>query len=151
MWIQFFCKITSKWTHCHHSWREETHKCNSCESSFFLKSSLRLHILSVHEAKKPHKCNSCESSYEYIATIHEGKKPYKCSMCESKFWKRNDLKKNMFQVSKMKIASQLPYFKTNMTHLKNHKCSLCNSCFSKKGRSDKYFASLFLVSWKKHW
>ena len=63
--------------------------CNYCCSP---KSSMKIHMTSVHENKKPHKCLICDYNYsrkgdlkQHVESIHENKKPHKCSICEKMF------------------------------------------------------------------
>ena len=58
--------------------------CEICCKTFSGMGSLKIHIASIHEGKKPFKCNFCDSCFshkgnmnQHIASIHEGKKPKK--------------------------------------------------------------------------
>ena len=49
----------------------------------------RLHVVSVHEGKKPFRCNICDYSCSqksnmksHVTYVHEGQKPFKCDICD---------------------------------------------------------------------
>ena len=72
--------------------------CKTCYKSFSVMNSLRIHVSTVHEKKKPYTCQFCEKSfgrhsnlYKHVAAIHEGKKPFKCEMCDFSSFKRDTL------------------------------------------------------------
>ena len=55
-------------------------KCDICNYTFSLKSSLKRHVASVHEGNKPFKCEICDYScakkhqmMQHVAKKHEGK------------------------------------------------------------------------------
>ena len=88
------------------------------------KGSLKMHIDSKHEGKKPYKCSFCENSFSqkgilktHIDSVHEGKKPYKCSLCANSFSQKGILKTHIDSVHEGK---------------KPYKCSLCENSFSQK-------------------
>ena len=65
---------------------KESFKCSICDASFFGRASLKFHIGTVHEGKKPIKCSICDASFtqsgslkRHIETLHEGQKPLNCS------------------------------------------------------------------------
>ena len=65
------------------------HKCLVCDDSFKTLQEKRIHVASVHGAKKPFKCERCHTSFatkrnkqKHIAAVHEGKKPWKCEFCD---------------------------------------------------------------------
>ena len=79
--------------------------CDTCDSSFKSKKSLKRHITSVHEGKKSFKCDLCGTSFtgksslkRHVATVHEEKKPFKCAICDFKFSKKSVLKNHMVSV-----------------------------------------------------
>ena len=93
-------------------------KCSSCDYSCSIKGSLKRHIRSVHEKKKPHKCSLCHYSCSnkgslkrHIESVHEKKKPHKCSLCDYSCSQKAHLKRHIESVHEKK---------------KVHKCSLCN-------------------------
>ena len=56
------------------------------DAAFSQKGSLKMHIESVQEAKKPFLCNDCV----LILSVHEGKEPFLCNDCGKVFTcKRN--------------------------------------------------------------
>ena len=68
---------------------EKPFKCQRCDFSFKMKSSLKVHIAMVHEGKRPFECSSCGSRFGYkndfneeIVPIHENKKHFKCYICD---------------------------------------------------------------------
>ena len=61
--------------------KENCYECQICLAMFSQSSSLKEHIASVHEGKKPFKCSICDYSCSrgshltmHIASVHEGKK-----------------------------------------------------------------------------
>ena len=55
--------------------------CDICNANFGQKSSLIVHVATVHEGKKQFKCEICDTKFKskpatkgHIATIHERKK-----------------------------------------------------------------------------
>ena len=64
-------------------------KCSICDYNCSDKESLKAHVNSVHENKKPYKCLVCDNIYcfkvnfeKHIALVHENKKPQKCLLCD---------------------------------------------------------------------
>ena len=51
------------------------------DAAFSQKGSLKMHIESVHEAKKPFLCNDCV----LILSVHEGKEPFVRNDCGKTF------------------------------------------------------------------
>ena len=86
-----------------HKEKKSSNRCNICGSGFSLRSSVRVHILTVHGAKA-FKCKICAKDFterkslrRHVATIHEKKRPFKCEFCEKSF----------AQKDKMVISSRL--------------------------------------------
>ena len=55
-----------------------------------------MHIVSVHEGKKPFKCDMCDANLKqqgHIASVHENKKPFRCEICSISFGRKPNLKK----------------------------------------------------------
>ena len=59
----------------------DKHKCEICNTPFKKKESLKNHIASVHERKKPFKCSICDVSFtskqnmsKHISSVHQGMK-----------------------------------------------------------------------------
>ena len=44
--------------------------CNFCNKAFVAKSSLKMHIESVHEGKRPYNCGLCGSSFFVVADLN---------------------------------------------------------------------------------
>ena len=78
-------------------------KCDVCNGSFTTKRYLKLHIMAVHEGKRPFQCNSCEATFtqkmEYIhfAGVHEGKK-FRCDICEKNLTTKSGLSKHKKEI-----------------------------------------------------
>jgi uncharacterized Zn-finger protein len=60
-----------------------------CEAYFSAKSSLNLHIASVHDKQKQYYCELCNTKFTqkgslkaHIKSVHEGKKTFKCDICD---------------------------------------------------------------------
>jgi len=58
MWVKLFSKGKSKSQQIHKE--EKPLKCNTCESRFLLKSTLKIHQI-IHNGEKQFKCVICES------------------------------------------------------------------------------------------
>ena len=142
---------------------EKRHKCDICDYFFITKQSLKGHIGSVHEGKKPFNCKICKANFTqkgalniHVARIHEGKKPFECKICDTSFAIRHDLKVHVDMVHEEKKP-----FKCNIcavsfsskAHLKVHvesvherkkpfKCEICNGCFASKLNLKVHVASI---------
>jgi KRAB domain-containing zinc finger protein len=67
--------------------------------------SLKRHVLSVHEGKKPFKCNICDATFaknsnmkNHFSAVHEGKKPFKCIICDATFSENRNMKNHFSEV-----------------------------------------------------
>ena len=103
---------------------EKRHKCDICDYFFITKQSLKGHIESVHEGKKPFNCKICDKDFTqkgalniHVARIHEGKKPFECKICDTSFAIKNDLKVHVDMVHEEK---------------KPFKCNICAAVFHPK-------------------
>jgi hypothetical protein len=59
------------------------------QQDVYINISMKKHIESVHERKKPLKSDICDYSFsqkqdtnKHVASVYEGKKPFKCDICE---------------------------------------------------------------------
>ena len=73
---------------------KNTFKLGIYDAAFSQKGYLKMHIESVHEAKKQFLCNDCVSSFSWkghmnglTESVHEGKKPFLCNDCGKTFLK----------------------------------------------------------------
>ena len=64
-----------------------TYECELCKYTCAQKGSLKRHVTSVHEIKKPFKCDHCDSKFSlnhqlngHIALVHEKEKLFKCKL-----------------------------------------------------------------------
>ena len=70
--------------------------CTLCNSKFTVNQSLKYHISSEHEEKKPpkpYRCEICDKNFqskgklkEHISSIHDKRKPFACNICPAKFF-----------------------------------------------------------------
>ena len=108
--------------------------------------SLKIHIETVHEGKKPFQCTHRKKSSldAHIAAIHEKKKPYKCFICSLSFakighWKVHERSKShqtMIKRNKVHKIININAEETNdnaiegnNTNLENvnlYQCSICD-------------------------
>ena len=98
---------------------------NMCDSTFKSKQTLKDHITSTHEEKKPFVCNICNTSftqlvnlYSHVPSVYEGKKQFNCDTCCASFARKEQLNKHIEAVHEEK---------------KPFKCNICNVSFSQKG------------------
>ena len=68
------------------------------QQDVYIGTSMKKHIESVHERKKPLKCDICDYSFsqkqdtnKHVASVYEGKKPFKCDICEYICYQKGDL------------------------------------------------------------
>ena len=64
-------------------------KCDICNYTFSLKSSLKRHVASIHEGNKPFKCDICNymcslkgNLKKHVSLVHEDNKSFKCGICD---------------------------------------------------------------------
>ena len=75
---------------------EKPHKCDICEKSFSLSSTLANHIM-THTGVKPYECYLCEKSFTRFGAmdnhkfLHIEEKQYKCEICKKTFIGRSNL------------------------------------------------------------
>jgi len=90
--------------------------CSNCGKTFSTNKTLKRHIASVHEGKKPQReshnvekiqnvknCNLCNKNFSrnehlkrHITSVHEGKKSEVCSFCDKGFADKSHLKRHIF-------------------------------------------------------
>jgi hypothetical protein len=98
--------------------------CTFCNRAFLAKGSLKRHIKSVHEGKRPQKCNKCELRFvkmtdlnRHLESVHEKKKPFQCEICDYSCSLKFNLKRHF----------QLVHEKTKL-----FKCDICDyTCYQK--------------------
>ena len=76
--------------------------CEICGKTFFDMSTMKKHIASVHEKKKPFKCEICDYSFsekgsmkKHVASVHAGKKPFKCDICDYNCSEKGNMKRHV--------------------------------------------------------
>ena len=77
-----------------------------CDYGCSLKRTLRQHIASVHEGKKPHKCSICDYSFsekgnmiKHIESVHEERNSNKCSIWDCSCSTKANLKLHTYEIS----------------------------------------------------
>ena len=101
-------------------------KCDICNSVFKHKRTLKSHIASIHERRKPFQCNTCHSSFQdncslkrHIASVHDKIKPFQCNICDSSFAEKNKLERHIASVHERR---------------KSFQCKTCNTSFAEKSK-----------------
>ena len=109
---KLFAKRSSEYKHikiAHHGQDQgyKRYNCDheNCKKSFTEKSSLKLHIYTVHEGHKDYACNTCGKSFAqksglktHFRGVHATYKDYKCYACGENFSKGIDFKRHIFEV-----------------------------------------------------
>uniref|UniRef100_A0A0X3PG46 C2H2-type domain-containing protein n=1 Tax=Schistocephalus solidus TaxID=70667 RepID=A0A0X3PG46_SCHSO len=97
--------------------------CQICNNTFSVRSSVGVHIRTVHEGLKCHKCPFCCKAFSrkdvlcrHIETIHEENRSYPCGVCFKMFSNR---------------ASASVHLRTVHEATKNYKCAVCGKAFSR--------------------
>ena len=131
---------------------KKSFNCEICNKLFLSKQSLKKHISSVHEAKKPLKCkfvrcDLCGRDFTSKRNLHQHVKlthDIKCKICESGFDTRRDLVRHIASVhewkeyfeckictkgfnSKMDLSRHLKFVHEES---KTFKCGICDSAFT---------------------
>ena len=89
-------------------------QCETCNYFFKTKETLKRHITSVHEGKKPFKCDICTRNFArnahlllHVASIHEKIKQHMCTVCGEFFSLANYLKRHVQKVHEGKNTGDL--------------------------------------------
>ena len=88
-----------------------------------MRSSLKRHILSVHEKVKAYKCDLCDATFTpkarlktHHSSVHEEKKPYECPICQARYAHRTAMVNHISSVHEQIT----------------HNCKICNVSFKVK-------------------
>ena len=83
---------------------KKSFKCEICTTHFTHKSSLTLHISSLHEGKKLFRCEMCGKSFNqktnltrHLRAVHEGKKAFKCKICDYSCSRKSNMNDHVYQ------------------------------------------------------
>lgn len=123
--------------------------CNLCGKLLRSPLSLKTHIWSVHEKKRPFACGMCPKKFTqrtHLAThvqLHTGEKSFKCEICGKCFSAKKGLDSHLNVHKEVAVQDMLKCsicdkkFKSQVllkSHMKTHKpeaheCSLCKKVF----------------------
>ena len=127
----------------------KAHKCDTCDKSFTLKSSLTNHIKTVHTKESKHECQICKKVFteagslrRHVKSVHDKIRSYVCTECDKTFTQSGHLKTHMRTHTKEKPYQCTFCDKTFTTatgrlthqiriHTKNypHVCEICKKGF----------------------
>ena len=92
---------------------EKLFHCPNCDNKHKHKSTLKSHIDTVHEGKKPvFKCDQCNKQYSHkphlnhhIARVHDGRK-YECDKCNKQYSSKMCLKRHKSAIHEGKVVTK---------------------------------------------
>ena len=127
--------------------------CPICHKSFLRKTSLTVHVETVHENIKSFTCHFCNRSYgqksalnEHLKTVHKSGIAFTCPICHQTFQQKNYLTLHLRTDHKNENESACPicyksfqnksyvtlHVKTVHENLKSFTCHICDRSFGQK-------------------
>ena len=83
---------------------KEDFKCQICQKTFSLQSSLKAHM-KLHQTRKNFQCQMCEKVFlkkknlgTHVTSVHNDENEFPCQECGQSFGSKNVLKQHMVQV-----------------------------------------------------
>ena len=103
---------------------ENQNRCTICDSTFSLKSNLKIHLTTVHENSDEFKCDICRRTFEHecslhnhVKTTHGSMNAVGCKSCGKSFKLKSSLKRHV---------------ETLHVNMNSYKCKLCDKNFTWK-------------------